>query len=102
MPEPLLQFLPGDNFTRVLQQHEQDLKRLLLEFDPDARFAQLTGPGVEFKEPEADHSLVASRIDWGVRHATSHVWSSKKSTIVLRAAQSTILFTPAPSTPVFN
>src|SRR5580693_6326185 len=43
-PQPLTQFFPRHHFARMLCQQGENLKRLLLQFDSNAAFAQLTGP----------------------------------------------------------
>jgi hypothetical protein len=52
-PNPAPQFLPRDYFTRVFQQSGKNLKWLLLEFDPYACFAHLSGAQVNLEDPES-------------------------------------------------
>jgi hypothetical protein len=52
-PESLLQLLPGDHFAGALEQHGQDLQRLAAQPELYPVLAQLLGPKVKFKGPEA-------------------------------------------------
>ena len=51
-PNLFPQFFAGDEIPGPLEQHPQHLKRLLLELDPNAALAQLTGREVGFKDAE--------------------------------------------------
>jgi hypothetical protein len=51
-PEPLLQRLAGDHFTRMLQKRRQHLEWLALQMDPDPGAAQFSTIQVNVKEPE--------------------------------------------------
>jgi hypothetical protein len=52
-----LQILAGDNFARPLNQNAENLERLLLKPDPNTVPAELCGPGIEFKETEANRAV---------------------------------------------
>jgi hypothetical protein len=53
-PKPLLEFFPRHDFARALDQRHQGLKRLLLQLDPYALFAQFSGGQVDLKDPNAN------------------------------------------------
>src|SRR5579862_4660995 len=63
-PKFFLEFVAGDDRARALEQCRKDLKRLLLELDPNARLAQLAGFQIQFEHPEAQDP----RIGRGLRH----------------------------------
>jgi hypothetical protein len=48
------EFVSRDHLARALQEHDQDLERLVVELNLDALFPQLSGAQVDFKYPEAD------------------------------------------------
>ena len=52
-PKPLLNFFASHHFTRTLQQADQHPKRLGLESNAGARFAQFSRLGVGLEESEA-------------------------------------------------
>lgn len=53
-PKPLLKLFACQNLAGVLNQRHQRLKGLLLQFDPYALLAQLTGGKVNLEDPKAD------------------------------------------------
>src|SRR6185503_8148644 len=53
-PDLLLQLLPRDHFTGVLNQHGKYSKRLVLQLDLHAGLMQLSGLQVELKYAESD------------------------------------------------
>src|SRR5260370_29606973 len=48
-PEPLLKLLPGDDLAGMLEESEQNLQRLLVEFDAHALLAQLPRRRIHFE-----------------------------------------------------
>jgi hypothetical protein len=56
-PEPAAQFFPGNDFPGMLEEHGQDLERLLLESHLDAVPAELTGTEIHFEDAEADDAV---------------------------------------------
>lgn len=56
-PEPLLQLLSGDNFPGMLEQSQQNLQRLFVEFDADALLAQLPRRRIHFERAETHPGL---------------------------------------------
>src|SRR2546427_4776331 len=56
-PDFLLQFLPGDDLPRTLQENLEDLEGLLLKFDLGALFAQFAGLEIQRKYPEANRPM---------------------------------------------
>ena len=59
-PKRLLEFLSCDHVAHVLEQHRQDLKRLLLELDLQALLAKLARSKIDLESPEADSAGRAS------------------------------------------
>ena len=51
-PEFLVQLLPGYQLSGFLQQHRQDLKRLLLQPDAQAALRQFSGSQVDLEDTE--------------------------------------------------
>jgi hypothetical protein len=45
-PEAVFHLFPGDNLTRTLEKHDQDLEGLALQPDSDPKLAQFSGPQV--------------------------------------------------------
>ena len=56
-PEPLLKLISGDHFAGMLKESEQELERLLVKFDSDALFAQLSRPGIHLERAETNRRL---------------------------------------------
>jgi hypothetical protein len=58
-PKLLSKLFSGDDLSRVLEQYRQDTKRLLLEPDPVAAFAQFAGTQVQLVivEPQGPFTL---------------------------------------------
>src|SRR5581483_6386413 len=56
-PQPLADFFAGDQISRALQQHEQNLEGLLLQAQAHSGPAQLAGIGVSFVRSEAEEYL---------------------------------------------
>ena len=52
-----MQLITGDHLAPTLQEHGQDLKRLLLKLDPDATLAQLACFEIGFKDSKANQGL---------------------------------------------
>jgi|SRR5580700_10898764 hypothetical protein len=48
-PKFFLEFVAGDDQARALEQHREDLERLLLELDANARLAQFASLQVKFE-----------------------------------------------------
>ena len=74
MPEPFLQFFPGDDLAGPLEEHGQDLKRLLLKFDLQAGLAEFADAQVELEKAEADDVLIGSWVERGSRHTDHFYW----------------------------
>ena len=57
-PQPVAKLFPGHRLTGPLEQHRQNLKRLLLKPEPHAVFPQLAGSKIdlEYAETEAHGS----------------------------------------------
>ena len=53
-PEPLAHRLAGDHLARALEEHHQQLKRLLLQLQPDALAPKLPRLEIDFEGPEPD------------------------------------------------
>jgi len=53
-PEALTHFLAGDEFGGVIQEHDQDLKGLGVQFDTDPMLAELSGGGVGLEGAEGE------------------------------------------------
>ena len=51
-PERLLKLLAADDLAGTLEQHRQDLDRLLLKPNPQAPLAQFTRDEVQLEDPE--------------------------------------------------
>ena len=56
-PEAFLQILAGNDVAWTLQQHQQNLKRLLLKPQPNPALAQLARASVELENAEAKNVL---------------------------------------------
>jgi hypothetical protein len=52
-PQAMAKIIPGDHFSRLLQQQGEDLQRLLLQLHLQSIPAQLSGAKVNLKRPEA-------------------------------------------------
>jgi hypothetical protein len=61
-----VEVLPCDNFTRTLEKHGQDLKRLFLEANFEPLAVQLPGAQVYLKDSKADNSVRG--ISWHLGH----------------------------------
>ena len=59
-PELLLQFLTGDQFTGMIQEHLQDGQRLTLEANPHPLLAQFPRVRVELERAETYHARFCS------------------------------------------
>jgi hypothetical protein len=55
-PERLLKLLAADDLAGTLEQHRQDLDRLLLKPDAQASLAQFTRHEVQLEDPEDEPS----------------------------------------------
>jgi hypothetical protein len=53
-PELLLQFFPSNGLARLLQQHDQDLRRLALQLDLHALFVEFPSSGIELECTKAE------------------------------------------------
>jgi hypothetical protein len=60
-PKPLAQFVSSHNFAGMIQQQAQNLEGLLLELDPNAAFAQLSGPFIYFENAKPASLCTAVR-----------------------------------------
>jgi hypothetical protein len=56
-PEPFLQLLARDQLPRTLEEHGEDVQRLVLEAEPNARLAQLPRPLIQLEDAEPDDAL---------------------------------------------
>jgi hypothetical protein len=56
-PEPAPQLFPGKNFTGTLEEHGQDLERLLLESHLSAVPPEFTGAEIHFEGTKADDAV---------------------------------------------
>ena len=52
-----MQFLARDYFAGAAQQQLQDLQRLILQLDPAALPAQLSGRDIQLEKAETDHAV---------------------------------------------
>ena len=53
-PKGSLQFVPGNDLSRSLQQCFENLKRLLLQSDSQPVLAQFSGPKIDLEDAKAD------------------------------------------------
>ena len=53
-PKGSLQFVPGNDLSRSLQQCFENLKGLLLQSDPQPVLAQFSGPKIDLEDAKAD------------------------------------------------
>ena len=55
-PEPVSEFIPGNNLSVTLKEQDKNLQRLLLELDAQALLSELTRLQVYLENAEADMS----------------------------------------------
>jgi hypothetical protein len=58
-PKTLLQFFPRHHLAGLLQQNDQNLKRLAAKLQPHSRLTQLTGAQINLEIPESQESELA-------------------------------------------
>ena len=78
-PEPPLQFFTGNDLTRMLQQHGENLERLLVQLDFQPVLAQFAGAQVNFKSLEAN-----ARGTGGGGHKSTRVAASLSRSLLSR------------------
>src|SRR5260370_1205743 len=53
-PYSFLQVFPCEHLTGLLEESDQELERLILQFDADAKLAQLAGAKISLERPKAN------------------------------------------------
>src|SRR5262249_34118067 len=61
-PDPLLQFLAGDNFARMFQQDLQNLEGLFLKSDFHALLVQFSALSIQLEDTEAEERSATTEI----------------------------------------
>ena len=56
-PQPVPELLAGQHFSRPLEQHRQQLERLVLQAEAHAVFPQLTRAEIELESPEPERAV---------------------------------------------
>jgi hypothetical protein len=80
-PDLLLKLLPGNDFSRVVQQDGEHLERLALQFDADSALAQLTGSKVHFENAKPDFAQVGRNL---FNHGTSTAYHNEEPGLLVR------------------
>ena len=76
-PKAIAQFFSCDNFARLLQQHDQNLERLLWKFDSESMFPELASLQIDFKNTEMQNPRNRRRATHGSGWEYSLRWRAR-------------------------